>query len=91
MQSVKRLIGYAESGDHSIAYQVTGAGDVDLVLVPGFVSHLEYDWEEPRHAAFLEQLGSFSRLIRLDKRGTGPPTAMAASPIWRRGWTTSAP
>jgi len=71
MQSVKSLIGYAESGDHSIAYQVTGAGDVDLVLVPGFVSHLEYDWEEPRHAAFLEQLGSFSRLIRLDKRGTG--------------------
>ena len=71
MQSVKSPIGYAESGDHSIAYQVTGAGDVDLVLVPGFVSHLEYDWEEPRHAAFLEQLGSFSRLIRLDKRGTG--------------------
>jgi len=31
----------------------------------------EYDWEEPRHAAFLERLGSFARLIRLDKRGTG--------------------
>src|SRR4029079_18736467 len=61
----------AESGDVSIAYQVTGAGPLDLVLVPGFVSHLEYDWEEPRHAAFLERLGSFARLIRLDKRGTG--------------------
>ena len=35
-------------------------------------SHLEFDWEEPRHAAFLERLASFSRLIRLDKRGTGP-------------------
>jgi class 3 adenylate cyclase/pimeloyl-ACP methyl ester carboxylesterase len=65
------VVRYAESGDHSIAYQVTGAGDLDLVLVPGFISHLEYDWEEPRHAAFLERLGSFARLIRLDKRGTG--------------------
>ena len=41
------------------------------MLVPGFASHLEFDWEEPRHAAFLERLASFSRLIRLDKRGTG--------------------
>jgi class 3 adenylate cyclase len=65
------VVRYAESGDHSIAYQLTGAGDLDLVLVPGFISHLEYDWEEPRHAAFLERLGSFARLIRLDKRGTG--------------------
>src|SRR5947207_3531779 len=68
---MESLVGYAESGEHSIAYQVTGAGDVDLVLVPGFISHLEYDWEEPRHAAFLERLGSFTRLIRFDKRGTG--------------------
>jgi class 3 adenylate cyclase/pimeloyl-ACP methyl ester carboxylesterase len=68
---VRGPIRYAQSGDVSIAYQVTGAGPLDLVLVPGFVSHLEYDWEEPRHAAFLERLGSFARLIRLDKRGTG--------------------
>ncbi|MDP9285310.1 MAG: alpha/beta hydrolase [Actinomycetota bacterium] len=39
--------------------------------MPDFISHFEYDWEEPRHAAFLERLGSFARLIRLDKRGTG--------------------
>jgi pimeloyl-ACP methyl ester carboxylesterase len=64
-------IRYAQSGDVSIAYQVTGDGPFDLVLVPGFTSHLEFDWEEPRHAAFLERLASFSRLIRLDKRGTG--------------------
>jgi len=68
---VSSSIRYAQSGDVSIAYQVTGEGPFDLVLVPGFVSHLEYDWEEPRHAAFLERLGSFARLIRLDKRGTG--------------------
>jgi len=68
---VRGPIRYAQSGDVSIAYRVTGDGPLDLVLVPGFFSHLEYDWEEPRHAAFLERLASFSRLIRLDKRGTG--------------------
>jgi DNA-binding SARP family transcriptional activator/class 3 adenylate cyclase len=62
---------YARSGDLSIAYQVTGDGPIDLVLVSGFVSHLEKDWEEPRHAHFLDRLGSTARLIRFDKRGTG--------------------
>jgi class 3 adenylate cyclase len=64
-------IRYARSGDVNIAYQVTGGGDRDLVLVPGFVSHLELDWEDPRSADFLDGLGSFARLIRFDKRGTG--------------------
>jgi class 3 adenylate cyclase len=62
---------YAKSGDVSIAYQVTGDGPIDLVLVPGFVSHLDVDWDDPRHARFLRRLASFSRLIRFDKRGTG--------------------
>jgi class 3 adenylate cyclase len=62
---------YARSGEVNIAYQVTGDGPIDLVLVPGFISHLELDWEEPRYARFLERLGSFARLIRFDKRGTG--------------------
>jgi class 3 adenylate cyclase/pimeloyl-ACP methyl ester carboxylesterase len=64
-------IRYARSGDVNIAYEITGDGPFDLVLVPGFISHLELDWQEPRHARFLERLGSFSRLIRFDKRGTG--------------------
>ncbi|HEU0336289.1 MAG TPA: adenylate/guanylate cyclase domain-containing protein, partial [Gaiellaceae bacterium] len=62
---------YARSGDLSIAFEVTGLDGPDLVLVPGFVSHLQKDWQEPRHARFLDRLGSFSRLIRFDKRGTG--------------------
>jgi pimeloyl-ACP methyl ester carboxylesterase len=62
---------YAKSGDVNIAYQVSGDGPFDLVLVPGFVSHLENDWEETRSARFLTRLSSFCRLIRLDKRGTG--------------------
>jgi pimeloyl-ACP methyl ester carboxylesterase len=62
---------YAKSGDVNIAYQVVGEGPLDLVLVPGFVSHLGLDWEEPRSAHFLSRLASFSRLICFDKRGTG--------------------
>ena len=62
---------FARSGDLNIAYQVTGDGPVDIVLVPGFVSHLEIDWTEPNHAHFLRRLGGMGRLIRFDKRGTG--------------------
>jgi pimeloyl-ACP methyl ester carboxylesterase/class 3 adenylate cyclase len=62
---------YAKSGDLHIAYDVSGAGGLDLVWVPGFVSHLEYQWDHPWPAHFFERLGTFSRLIRFDKRGTG--------------------
>jgi class 3 adenylate cyclase/DNA-binding winged helix-turn-helix (wHTH) protein len=64
-------IRYAKSNGLNIAFQVTGQGPPDLVLVAGFVSHLDLDWAHPTHARFLDRLGSFSRLIRFDKRGTG--------------------
>jgi pimeloyl-ACP methyl ester carboxylesterase len=60
----------ADDGVH-IAYQVIGEADLDLVVVPGFISHVEAQWEEPRLARFLRRLASFSRLIMFDKRGTG--------------------
>jgi pimeloyl-ACP methyl ester carboxylesterase len=62
---------YARSGDVHIAYQVVGRGPLDLVYVPGWVSHVELAWEEPTIARFLRRLASFSRLIVFDKRGTG--------------------
>jgi pimeloyl-ACP methyl ester carboxylesterase/DNA-binding winged helix-turn-helix (wHTH) protein len=62
---------YARSGHVNIAYQVVGGGPVDLVFVMGWVSHLEYFWREPSFARFLRRLGSISRLILFDKRGTG--------------------
>jgi len=62
---------YAQSGDVNIAYQVVGSGDLDVVFVMGWVSHLEYFWKEPHFAAFLNRLANFSRLILFDKRGTG--------------------
>jgi pimeloyl-ACP methyl ester carboxylesterase len=64
-------IRYARSGDVNVAYQVTGDGPIDLVLVHGFFSHLEVDWEHPASRRIIERLSSFSRLIRFDKRGTG--------------------
>jgi pimeloyl-ACP methyl ester carboxylesterase len=62
---------YARSGDVHIAYQVLGEGPVNLVFVPGFVSHVEHFWEDPALARFLRRLASFSRLVFFDKRGTG--------------------
>jgi pimeloyl-ACP methyl ester carboxylesterase len=62
---------YAKSGDLAIAYQVVGDGQQDLVLAPGFLSHLELSWEEPSLRRLLLRLASFRRLILFDKRGTG--------------------
>jgi pimeloyl-ACP methyl ester carboxylesterase/DNA-binding winged helix-turn-helix (wHTH) protein len=62
---------YARSGEVNIAYQVVGDAPLDLVLVTGWVSHIEYCWREPSFARFLRRLSSFSRLILFDKRGTG--------------------
>src|SRR5450755_180423 len=56
------------SGDIHIAYQVVGDGPFDLVFVPGFVTHVELQWRLPNFPGFLTELGSFSRLIRFDKR-----------------------
>ena len=69
---------YARSGEVNIAYQVVGDGPIDLVFVPGFVSHLDLQWADPRVARFLEKLASFSRLILFDKRGTGLSDPVAA-------------
>jgi hypothetical protein len=60
---------YAKSGNVSIAYQVVGDGPPDLVLVPGFVSHVETAWQWPYLARFLHRLSSVTRLIVFDKRG----------------------
>jgi DNA-binding winged helix-turn-helix (wHTH) protein len=62
---------YARSGNVNIAYQVVGSGPIDIVFVMGWVSHLEYFWNEPSFASFLGRLASMARLILFDKRGTG--------------------
>jgi pimeloyl-ACP methyl ester carboxylesterase len=51
--------------------QLFGDGPLDVVLTPGFISHIEYAWEEPLLTRFLRQLSSFTRVIAFDKRGMG--------------------
>jgi pimeloyl-ACP methyl ester carboxylesterase len=73
---------YTKVGDVHIAYQVVGDGPLDLVVVPGWVSHLEVQyWEEPIVAHFFERLATFSRLILFDKRGTGLSDRVAPSAL----------
>ena len=71
---------YAKSGDASIAYQVVGDAPLDLVLVLGFATHVELQWESPAFARFFERLSSFARLIVFDKRGTGLSDPVAEVP-----------
>lgn len=63
---------YAKTDDGvHIAYQVFGRGLFDLVVIPGFISHVELAWEDEAISRALRRLGSFSRVIMFDKRGTG--------------------
>src|SRR5215813_1114099 len=80
--AIKPKTQYATStGGVNIAYQVIGEGPLDLVFVMGWVSHLEYSWQEPSFARFLTRLASFSRLILFDKRGTGLSDAVPLSEL----------
>ncbi len=71
---------YTRSSDVNIAYQVVGDGPFDLVFIPGYVTHLELQWRMETFAPFLEELASFSRLIRFDKRGTGMSDPVSGAP-----------
>ena len=72
---------FTRAGDVDIAYQVTGpAAGLNLVFVPGWVSHLEVMWELPEFARFLDRLAAMGRLIMFDKRGTGLSDRVAGMP-----------
>lgn len=62
---------YARNGSVHIAYQMVGDGPVDILMIPGWTSHLTVEWEEPTFVRFMERLTSFARCVRFDKRGTG--------------------
>ena len=64
-------ISYARNGDVSLAYQVAGDGPRGLVLVPGFVSHLEVLMELSENQRFFERLSSFARVVVFDRRNQG--------------------
>src|ERR1700712_4597647 len=71
---------YAVSGDVNIAYQMMGDGPVDLILVPGVVSHVEFQHELPGYTAFLRRLSTFARVVTFDKRGQGLSDRMSGAP-----------
>ena len=74
------LTRYALSGDVSIAYQVMGDGPIDLILVPGIVSHIEFAHESPGYTAFLRRLSTFARVVTFDKRGQGLSDRISDAP-----------
>src|SRR5436190_12184254 len=71
---------YARSGEVHIAYQVFGEGDFDLVLVPGFTTHVELVWEYPPIALFMDGMASLARVISFDRRGSGLSDPVPAAP-----------
>jgi pimeloyl-ACP methyl ester carboxylesterase len=75
---------YAKSGDLSIAYQVAGNGPIDLVVVPGLVSHVEAFHELPGYSRLIERLSSFARVITFDKRGMGLSDRVAEAPSYEQ-------
>ncbi len=64
-------IAYAKSRGLNVAYSLAGDGPIDLVLVPGFVSHLEAGFELPAIERAVRRLTRFARVISFDKPGTG--------------------
>ncbi|WP_281291644.1 BTAD domain-containing putative transcriptional regulator, partial [Reyranella soli] len=62
---------YVSGGGVHLAFQTYGAGRIDILMLPGFVSHVERVWEEPRCRTFLSSLAGMGRLILLDRRGVG--------------------
>jgi pimeloyl-ACP methyl ester carboxylesterase len=71
---------YAQSGELSIAYQVMGDGPIDIVVVPGLFSHIEFMHEMTGYTAFLRRLSAFARVVTFDKRGQGLSDRIAGAP-----------
>ena len=62
---------YARNGEVSLAYEVYGRGDRDILVTFGWVGSFQSVWENPEHARWLERLATLGRVIVWDKRGTG--------------------
>jgi class 3 adenylate cyclase len=74
------LTRYAMSGDVSVAYQTMGDGPIDIIAIPGAISHVEFLHEMPGYTAFLRRLSKFARVITFDKRGQGLSDTISGAP-----------
>ena len=68
----------------SVAYQVMGDGPLDIILIPGFMSHIEFQHELAGWTAFLRRLSKFARVITFDKRGQGLSDRMSDAPSFEQ-------
>jgi pimeloyl-ACP methyl ester carboxylesterase len=75
---------YAKSAGVNIAYQILGDGPIDVVHIPPWISNLDLQWDDPPQARYFRRLASFSRLIVLDKRGTGLSDRVAVATLEER-------
>jgi class 3 adenylate cyclase len=64
-------VSYARSGEVAIAYQLVGAGPIDIVFLRGITGDLLSTWEQPLLVRHVEGLAACGRVIMLDRRGTG--------------------
>jgi pimeloyl-ACP methyl ester carboxylesterase len=71
---------YARNGDVHLAYQVFGSGEVTLVGLPGIVSNVDLQWDDPETRAWLLALARRFRVIVFDKRGQGVSERAVAVP-----------
>ncbi len=59
-------------GGIDIAWEEFGRADGPaIVVIPGFISHLELNWNGPPIATLLQGLATVCRVVTFDKRGTG--------------------
>ena len=71
---------FAQSGDVSIAYQVMGEGPVNLVIIPGIISNVEFAHEQTGYTDYLRRLARFARVVTFDKRGQGLSDRVPGAP-----------
>ena len=77
------------AGGIDVAYKVMGDGPIDIVYVPGFVSHLDLIDDVPFYCRPLDDMARFARVVTFDKRGTGLPDRSSGSAAWPTEWMTS--
>src|SRR6266508_5669831 len=75
---------FTRSGTVDLAYQVIGDGPLDIVVVVGWVSHLEVLWELQEVAHFLDRFSAMGRVVIFDKRGTGLSDRPAEVPTYEQ-------
>jgi DNA-binding SARP family transcriptional activator/pimeloyl-ACP methyl ester carboxylesterase len=71
---------YVKGAGVHLAYQTYGSGELDILIMPGFVSHVERVWEHPACRAFMVSLMQLGRLILFDRRGIGLSDRVGSAP-----------